>query len=66
MWAYNNFNHQPLRIRLCGMFQFRTASEIIKQFRHWQDSLDGLSARRKASAYTGQYNTERRGKTAMP
>jgi hypothetical protein len=27
----------------------------------WQDSLDEGSARRKAFAYTGQHNVERRG-----
>jgi hypothetical protein len=27
----------------------------------WQDSLDEWSARRKASTYTGQHNTERQG-----
>jgi hypothetical protein len=27
----------------------------------WQDSLDESSARRKASTYTGQHNTERQG-----
>jgi hypothetical protein len=32
----------------------------------WQDSLDEWSARRKASTYTGQHNTERRGQTSMP
>jgi hypothetical protein len=32
----------------------------------WQDSLDGGSARRKASTYTGQHNTEKRGHTSMP
>jgi hypothetical protein len=30
------------------------------------DSLDGGSARRKASAYTGQHNTEKRGHMSMP
>jgi hypothetical protein len=28
--------------------------------------LDGESARRKASTYTGQHNTEKRGHTSMP
>jgi len=28
--------------------------------------LDGGSARRKATAYTGQHNTEKRGHTSMP
>jgi hypothetical protein len=32
----------------------------------WQDSLDERSARRKASTYTRQQNTERRGQTSMP
>jgi hypothetical protein len=31
-----------------------------------QDSLDEWSARRKASAYAGQHNTERREQTSMP
>jgi hypothetical protein len=31
----------------------------------WQDSSDEWSARRKASTYTGQHNTERRGQTSM-
>jgi len=28
--------------------------------------LDGGSARRKATTYTGQHNTEKRGHTSMP
>jgi hypothetical protein len=32
----------------------------------WLDSLDGGSARRKASTYTGQHNTEKYGNTSMP
>jgi hypothetical protein len=32
----------------------------------WKDSLDGRSARRKATTYTGQHNTEKRGHTSMP
>jgi hypothetical protein len=32
----------------------------------WYDSLDGGSARRKASTYTGQHNKEKRGHTSMP
>jgi len=28
--------------------------------------LDGVSARRKASAYTGQHNTEKRGHISIP
>jgi hypothetical protein len=31
----------------------------------WQDSSDGGSARRKATTYTGQHNTEKRGHTSM-
>jgi hypothetical protein len=30
------------------------------------DSLDGGSAYRKASTYTGQHDTEKRGHTSMP
>jgi hypothetical protein len=30
------------------------------------NSLDGRSARRRASAYTGQHNTEKRRRTFMP
>jgi hypothetical protein len=32
----------------------------------WYDSLDGGSARRKVTTYTGQHNTEKRGHTSMP
>jgi hypothetical protein len=32
----------------------------------WQDSLDGRSVRLKATTYTGQNNTEKRGHTSMP
>jgi hypothetical protein len=32
----------------------------------WLDSLDGGSARREATPYTGQHNTEIRGHTSMP
>jgi hypothetical protein len=32
----------------------------------WYDSLNEWSARRKASTYTGQHNTERRGQTSVP
>jgi hypothetical protein len=44
-------------------------SHIVGFFNYlhiWQDSLDEWSARRKASTYTGQHNTERRGQTSMP
>jgi hypothetical protein len=32
----------------------------------WYDSFDGGSARRNATSYTGQHNTEKRGQTFMP
>jgi len=32
----------------------------------WYDFLDGRSARRKASAYTGQHSTDKPGHTSMP
>jgi len=35
-------------------------------FDTWKDSLDGGSARRKVSTYTGQHNTVKRGHTFMP
>jgi hypothetical protein len=31
----------------------------------WKDSMDGGSARHKASIYTGRHNTEKRGHTSM-
>jgi hypothetical protein len=62
----NNSNHKLLRIRHCGLFQFRITSEIINQFRHLAGLLGRVTACRKAFTYTGQHNTERRGQTAMP
>jgi hypothetical protein len=51
-----------------GQFRFRIlTSEIYESYLDiWQDSLDGGSARRKASTYTGQHNTEKGGHTSMP
>jgi hypothetical protein len=39
---------------------------FLELLRHMEDFLDEWSARRKASTYTGQHNTERRGQTSMP
>jgi hypothetical protein len=68
----NNLPHTFIRIFfLCLHSPWRTlaASHIGGFLRYldiWYDSLDEWSARRKASTYTGQHNTERRGKTSMP
>jgi hypothetical protein len=59
-------HHQPLRIRPYVMFLFRITSEIMNQFNTWCNSLDGGSARRKASTSTGQHNTEGREQTSVP
>jgi hypothetical protein len=32
-------HHQLLRIRICGLFQFRITSEIMNQFRHLAELL---------------------------
>jgi hypothetical protein len=32
----------------------------------WYDSLEGGSARHKATTYAGQHNTQKRGHTIMP
>jgi hypothetical protein len=52
-------------IRPCDLFQFRITSEILNHFDAWQDSFDGGSDLHKASTYTEQHNTERRGQKAM-
>jgi hypothetical protein len=61
---YVNFiiiNSYGLRVVVCFnselLLKLWICSDIL------QDSLDELSARRKASTYTGEHNTERRGQT---
>jgi hypothetical protein len=45
----------PWRIRLFGLLPFRINPEIMKLIDSWSDSLDGGSARRKSTTYTGQH-----------
>jgi hypothetical protein len=62
-----SYNHQLLQIRPRSLFQLRTTSAMMNErLDSWEDSLDEWSARRKASAYTGQHKTERRGQTHIP
>jgi hypothetical protein len=48
------------------MFQLKITSEIVNPFRRLAGLLLRGSARRKASAYTGQHNTEESGHKFMP
>jgi len=55
------------RIRPLGLLRFRIYFlKLIDLLDSCQDSLDGESARRKASTCTVQHNTERRGHTSIP
>jgi hypothetical protein len=56
-WLYGSWGTSAA---LCTL-RFETAF-----FDSWQDSLNEKSARRKASVYTVQHNTERREQTSMP
>jgi hypothetical protein len=40
-------------------YNSKITSEIMNQIDIWYYSLDGGSARRKASTYTGQHNTQK-------
>jgi hypothetical protein len=52
--SFIGFYSPVVDLRLLLFFGFLIYFDI------WQDSLDEWSARRKASTYTGQHNTERR------
>jgi hypothetical protein len=56
--------YSPLGLDLSGELFFSV--RFSKPFRHLVRLLGRGSARRKASAYTGQHNTERGGQATMP